>query len=59
MSEHRLKPDEIPWVHVAIQVLNGEFNEADESTIKSIKIGLRHIDHPKCKEAMEAIKKLE
>lgn len=59
MSDYKLKPDEIPWLHIAMQILNGEFNGSDESTIKSLKIGLRSIDHPTCKQALEALRKIE
>lgn len=41
-----------PWVHVAEQVLSGEFDRADLSTIESLTIGLRAIPHPLCRAAM-------
>ncbi len=43
-----LRPDEIPWLHVARQVLAGEFDGADRSTVESLVIGLRGIAHPLC-----------
>jgi hypothetical protein len=52
-----LTPDCVPWLHVAKQVLAGEFQGADDSTITSITIGLRGVQHPVCRQAMEALKK--
>jgi hypothetical protein len=50
-----LRDDEKPWVEVAVQVLKGEFEEPIElhgaSLIKSLLIGVRHINHPRCHEA--------
>ena len=47
-----LRPDEVPWIHVARQVLAGEFDGADPSTFESLTIGLRVIPHPLCREAL-------
>jgi hypothetical protein len=47
------------WIEVAKLVLAGKFNNADESTIKSIEIGLRGWDEPTCKWAIEKIKELK
>jgi hypothetical protein len=47
-----LPPDCLPWLHVAKQVLAGEFEGADKSTTQSLTIGLRHIPHPRCREAL-------
>jgi hypothetical protein len=47
-----LKPDEAPWLHVARQVIENEFNGADASTIESLVIGLRTIRHPVCRQAI-------
>jgi hypothetical protein len=41
-----------PWLHVAKQVLAGEFNRADTCTVESLTIGLRSILHPLCQKAL-------
>jgi hypothetical protein len=48
-----LAPDCVPWIHVARQVLDGEFDDCDGSTRESVTIGLRSIRHPLCVRAME------
>ena len=48
----QLPPDCVPWLHVARQVLAGEFVGADSSTVASLTIGLRGIRHPLCKQAL-------
>ena len=48
----RLREDEIPWLHVARQVLAGEFDGADISTRDSLSIGLQSIQHPLCQQAL-------
>lgn len=47
-----LPPDCWPWLHTARQVLHGEFDGADLSTIESLSIGLRAIHHPLCEQAL-------
>ena len=47
-----LREDEIPWLHVARQILAGEFEGADRSTRESLMIGLRSIWHPDCHRAL-------
>jgi hypothetical protein len=47
-----LAPDCQPWLHVAKQVLAGEFDGCDSSTGESLKIGLRSVTHPICKQAL-------
>lgn len=47
------------WIDVAKRVLAGKFNNADESTIKSLEIGLRGWDEVNCKMAMEKLKQLK
>jgi len=47
----KLLDDEIPWLHVARQVMAGEFQGADRSTRESLTIGLRAIKHPECQSA--------
>lgn len=51
----RLREDEIPWSHVARQVLAGEFVGADRSTVQSLAIGLRSVGHPLCRRALERL----
>lgn len=46
-----LAPDEVPWVHVARQVLAGEFDTGSRSLLESLLIGLRGIQHPDCQRA--------
>jgi hypothetical protein len=41
-----LAPDCAPWLHVARQILAGEFDGCDNSTRESLTIGLRSIAHP-------------
>lgn len=43
-----LTPDCAPWLHIARQVLAGEFVGADNSTVQSLILGLRGIRHPLC-----------
>ncbi|MDA1277969.1 MAG: hypothetical protein O2960_28575 [Verrucomicrobia bacterium] len=50
-----LTPDCVPWLHVARQVLSGEFDGADGSTVKSLATGLRAVDHPDCQRAIERL----
>ena len=47
-----LAPDCAPWLHVARQVLAGEFDGADSSTVASLKIGLRSIQRQTCQQAL-------
>lgn len=54
----RLRPDEMPWLHVARQVLAGEFDGGDGSTRESVTIGLRSVAHPLCQRALERLKTL-
>jgi hypothetical protein len=51
-NRHALPPDCAPWLHVARQVLAGEFEGANGSTVESLSIGLRSIPHPRCREAL-------
>ena len=43
------------WIHVARQVLAGEFIGADASTRQSLIIGLRGTEHPLCLEALSRL----
>jgi len=45
------------WLHVAWQVLCGEFTGCDSSTRKNLTIGLRSINHPRCREALKVLNK--
>ncbi len=47
-----LAPDCAPWLHVARQVLAGEFVGMDGSTRQSLIVGLRSIPHPLCVRAL-------
>ena len=47
-----LAPDCAAWLHVARQILAGEFDGADRSTSESLRIGLRSIPHPLCNRAL-------
>jgi hypothetical protein len=50
-----LPPDCAPWFHVAKQVLTGEFDGADKSTIEALTIGLRGIPIPLCQQALSRL----
>ena len=52
----RLREDEIPWLHVAKQVLSGEFEGADRSTVESLIIGLQRIAHRVCHRALDHLR---
>jgi hypothetical protein len=56
--DNSLTPDEVPWLHVARQILAGEFDDADGSTAKSLMIGLRSIAHPRCQQALQKLKEV-
>lgn len=51
----RLRPDELPWLSVARQVLDGEFDGCDASMRESLTIGLRSIRHAQCERAMKRL----
>jgi hypothetical protein len=52
---HNLPSDCAPWLHVAKQILAGEFIGADKSTVTSLTIGLRSINHPLCQQALNRL----
>ncbi|HEY3862040.1 MAG TPA: hypothetical protein VGO59_09145 [Verrucomicrobiae bacterium] len=52
-----LPPDCALWMHVANQVLAGEFLGADKSTVESLIIGLRGISNPLCQRALARLPK--
>jgi hypothetical protein len=47
-----LAPDCLPWIGVARQILDGEFDGCNKSTCESLIIGLQHVEHPTCKRAL-------
>jgi len=55
-NRHALPPDCAPWLHVARQVLEGEWNDANSSEVASLTIGLRGIQHPTCRRALERLR---
>lgn len=57
MSEP-LPPDQQLWLRHAQEILDGKFDKATESTIKSLTIGLRSIDHPLAKAAMKKLEEM-
>ena len=48
----QLPPDCVPWLHIARQILSGEFDGCDGSTRDSLTIGLRSIPHFDCRAAL-------
>lgn len=52
-----LPADCAPWLHIARQVLAGEFDGADRSTVESVSIGLRGVRHSLCQEALARLHK--
>ncbi len=54
----RLPHDCAPWLHVARQVLGGEFDPGDRCLLQSLFIGLRNIPHPACQQARARLEKL-
>jgi len=47
-------PDCLPWLHVARQILAGEFQGLRDSSVrKSLEIGLRNIPHQLCRQALQ------
>ena len=54
-QDARLTPDCVPWLNVARQILDGEFDRCDPSTRQSLTIGLRSIAHPACCRALERL----
>jgi hypothetical protein len=53
----QLSEDEQPWVSIASDVLAGRFDQADRSSLKSIRIGLRSIDDETCKAALKKLRR--
>jgi hypothetical protein len=51
-----LSEDCLPWLHIARQVMAGEFEGLkDKSVAKSLKIGLQNIHHPLCQQALQRL----
>jgi len=55
-NRHALPPGCAPWLHVARQVIEGEFDGADRSLVESLCIGLEDIAHPLCRRAFARLK---
>jgi len=55
-SRFGLTPDQVPWIHVARQVLAGEFSGAAGSLRASLVIGFKAVPHPICQQALDSIK---
>jgi hypothetical protein len=47
-----------PWLHIAKQVLDGEWDAGDSSTRESLIIGLRGINHQSCRLAWSRLQAL-
>lgn len=54
-----LRDDELPWLKVAQDIMDGVYNKTDSSTIESLTIGLRNIKHPLCRQALERLSKVK
>jgi len=50
-----LSPDQAAWIPVARQILAGECDDADGSTREALRIGLRAINHPLCRRALQRL----
>ena len=50
--DQHLRQDAGQWLHVAKQILAGEFDGAEDSTLETIAAGLRHVAHPQCQRAL-------
>jgi hypothetical protein len=50
-----LPADQAAWLHTARQILAGEFDGCDRSTRESLTIGLRAVEHPLCRRALERL----
>ena len=48
--------DEVPWGHIARQILSGEFDGCTDSMRTSLEIGLRNIRHPRCQQALKRLR---
>lgn len=55
-NECVLPPDQAVWLPVAHQILCGEFDQPDKSTVESLTIGLRNIPHPLARRALELLR---
>lgn len=50
-----LPADCAPGLHVAKQVFAGDFDGSDRSTAESLTTGLRRIEHPSCRLALQRL----
>ena len=53
-----LSLDQQPWLHVAKQVLAGEFDGGLRSEVESVLFGVRTIQHPVCQRARHRLETL-
>jgi hypothetical protein len=52
-----LAPDCASWLHVARQILAGEFDDLMDNSVRgSLETGLRSISHPVCQRAFERLR---
>jgi hypothetical protein len=55
-----LAPDCSPWLHVARQVIEGEFDGVMDNSVRgSLVIGLRSVPHPVCQRALARLKQFQ
>lgn len=52
-------PSERPWLFIAQQILAGNFDAADKTTLKALIIGTRNIHHPLARRATAALQRLD
>jgi hypothetical protein len=55
-AHHQVTPDRAPWIHVAVQIIFGEFDGCDRSTHEALIIGLRSVDHILAKRALQRLR---
>jgi hypothetical protein len=52
-----LAPDCASWLHVAMQILAGEFDDLMDNSVRgSLEVGLRSITHPACQRALDRLR---
>jgi len=55
-----LTDDCVPWLHVARQVIEGEFDAVMDNSVRgSLVIGLRSVPHPVCQRALARLKQIQ
>jgi hypothetical protein len=57
LEAHRaaLAADCVPWLHTARQILAGEFEGANRSTVEALRLGLHRIRHPLALRALKCL----